>query len=420
MERTVAVVLGGGRGTRLYPLTQHRSKPAVPIGGKYRLIDIPVSNCINSGIKWILVLTQYNSESLNRHVAQTYVFDRFSEGFVSILAAEQTADSHRWFQGTADAVRQNLRHIMDLSPDLVLVLSGDQLYRMDFLEFAAGFRSSGSDIAIATKPVSRREAGRLGVMKVDAGGRIVRFSEKPGEDELDSLTSEQEGLPPGRPYLGSMGIYLFSPAVLTEILDSDPDATDFGREIIPAALDGYNVTSYLFDGYWADIGTIRHFFEANLDMASADPKFDLYRNFSKLYTRARALPGARIDGCSLEHSIVCDACDLKGASISRSVIGIRGRIREGSRVEDTVMMGADYWVGHFLDHGRHDPGLPEMGIGRGCVVRRAIIDKNARIGDGVRLLNEAGVEEADGDGYFIRQGIIVVPKNGVIFPDRVV
>ncbi len=420
MDRIVAVVLGGGRGTRLYPLTQHRSKPAVPIGGKYRLIDIPLSNCINDGIRWILVLTQYNSESLNRHVAQTYRFDRFSEGFVSILAAEQTAESHQWFQGTADAVRQSLRHIMDLNPDLVLILSGDQLYRMNFIDFIRHFRETSADLAIATKPVTRSEAGGLGVMKVDLKGVIRRFCEKPDEEEFDSLASEQDGLPPGKPYLGSMGIYLFSPDVLAELLDSYSDATDFGREIIPGSIGKYKVTSYLFDGYWADIGTISNFFEANLNLATQNPEFDMYVDFSPLFTRARALPGARIDQCEIESSIICDACDLRGATIRKSIIGIRGRVGPGSTVEETVVMGADYWEGHFRDPGKSDDNLPAMGVGRDCVIRRAIIDKNARIGDGARLLNCSGKDDEDGDGYFIREGIIVVPKNGVIFAGQVV
>jgi glucose-1-phosphate adenylyltransferase len=420
MDRIVAVVLGGGRGTRLYPLTQHRSKPAVPIGGKYRLIDIPLSNCINDGIRWILVLTQYNSESLNRHVAQTYRFDRFSEGFVSILAAEQTADSHQWFQGTADSVRQSLRHIMDLSPDLVLILSGDQLYRMNFIEFVRHFRENSSDIAIATKPVSRSDAGKMGVLKVDQNGIISCFREKPVESELDSLTSDQDGLSPDKPYLGSMGIYLFSPDVLVTLLDADPEATDFGREIIPRSIDRYKVSSYLFNGYWADIGTISNFFEANLDLASSNPEFDMYVDFSPLYTRARALPGARINRCEIDSSIICDACDLQGATIRKSIIGIRGLVGSGSLVEETVVMGADYWDGHFRDPGKSDDQLPHMGIGRDCVIRRAIIDKNARVGDGARLLNTNGALNIDGDGYYIREGIIVVPKNGVIFAGQVV
>jgi len=418
MKRIVAVILGGGSGTRLFPLTLHRSKPAVPIGGKYRLIDIPVSNCVNDGIKWIFVLTQYNSESLNRHVAQTYRFDRFSEAFVTILAAEQTPESHQWFQGTADAVRQSLRHILDLNPDLVLILSGDQLYRLNFNDFIDKFLENSSDIALATKPVSRSEAGDLGVMKVNRQGIVSEFCEKPDHDALDSLQSLQDGISDEKPYLGSMGIYLFSPSILESILREDSEATDFGREIIPHAIGKYRVYSYLFNGYWSDIGRIKQFFEANIDLASSNPLFDMYHNFSPLYTRARALPGARIDKCCIDNSIVCDASDLHGATIRRSVIGIRGHVGTGSHLEETVFMGADYWKGHFRDPGVHDSSLPAMGIGRDCVIRRSIIDKNARIGDGAKLINSKGIINCDGEGYYIRDGIIVVPKNGVILDSR--
>ena len=414
MKRTVAVILGGGRGSRLFPLTRDRSKPAVPIGGKYRLIDIPISNCINDGIRRILLLTQYNSESLNRHVAQTYRFDRFTHGFVSILAAEQTEESKEWFQGTADAVRQSLRYIRSLNPDLVLILSGDQLYRMDFQAFAEHHMRTGSEISIATKPVTTEEAPNLGIMKVGSDGIVTEFSEKPLPEELDAMTSDQSGVSDSHPFLGSMGIYLFSPEVLESVLHRDPDVTDFGREIIPDAISRHRVSSYPFHGYWSDIGTISSFFRANLDMAAADPDFDMYRSFSPLYTRARALPGARVHRCSLDNTIICDASDVKGVTFRNCIIGLRGKVGEGTVMEDCVYMGADYWDGHDLDPGNGEDDYPPLGIGRNCVIRRAIIDKNARIGDDSSLVNAGCISEYTSDLYCVRDGIIVVPKNTIL------
>ena len=414
MNRVVSVILGGGKGTRLYPLTMHRSKPAVPVGGKYRLIDIPVSNCVNDHLRHIFVLTQYNSESLNRHVAQTYRFDRFNNGFVSILAAEQTHDNRDWFQGTADAVRKSLRHILALNPDLVLILSGDQLYRMDFNRFIEYHLKNDAEITIATKPVPADEATSMGVMKVSEEGRIGHFHEKPSLKELEPLRSSQKGISDQQPYLGSMGIYLFEPKILTGVLEANRTHTDFGHEIIPYAIGNHRVYSYPFTGYWSDIGTISSFFDANLDFARPEPCFDMYRNFSPLYTRARALPGARVNGCSVRNSVICDASDLQGAEVDSCIVGLRGLIRRGSRVESCVFMGADYWEGHFRDPGVRDSDLPRLGIGEDCLVRNAIIDKNARIADGVRILNEKGVDEHRGEGYHIREGIVVVHKNAVI------
>lgn len=419
MKNVVAVILGGGRGTRLFPLTKLRCKPAVPIGGKYRLIDIPISNCVNDGIRQILVLSQYNSESLNRHIAQTYRFDRFTNGFVSILAAEQTFDSADWFQGTADAVRKSMIHILSLQPDLVLILSGDQLYRMNFLDFIAHFSETGSDICIAAKPVAREDASGLGIIQVDTDGAIMGFHEKPSPGKLHGLESSSRWVTDELPFLGSMGIYLFKPKVLNDLLTSNPGHDDFGKEIIPGALGGYRMTAFPFSGYWSDIGTIKSFFKANIDMAMPDPAFDMYNHFSPLYTRARALPGARVRNCSLDNAIVCDASDLNGAVVRNSVVGIRSYVDKGCVLEDTVVMGADFWRGHPLDPAALDPDLPPMGIGSGSVIRRAIIDKNARIGSEVRLLNQAGLEEADGDSWFIRDGIIVIPK-GAVIPDGAV
>ena len=416
----VSVILGGGRGTRLFPLTLHRSKPAVPIGGKYRLIDIPVSNCVNNGIRKILVLTQYNSESLNRHVGQTYRFDRFSDGFVSILAAEQTPENTNWFQGTADAVRQGLVHILAQCPDMVLILSGDQLYRMDFSKFIGDFIASGADISIATKPVTTEEAPGLGIMQVNTAGKITGFTEKPSPDELSGLTSDQQGVTDEKPYLGSMGIYLFKPDVLSRILlDEDRDKTDFGKEIIPGAISRYLVTSYPFNGYWSDIGTISSFFKANIDMAMPEPEFDLYSNFTPLYTRARSLPGARVKNCTLDNTAICGASDIADSSIKNSIIGIRSYIGSGTSVSNSVVMGADFWRGHAMDTGTCSKGEPPLGIGRDCVISNAILDKNVRIGSRVRLVNEKNLEKMDSDGIYIRDGIIVVPK-GVSIPDGTV
>lgn len=419
MRNVVAVILGGGRGTRLFPLTKLRCKPAVPIGGKYRLIDIPISNCVNDGIRQILVLSQYNSESLNRHIAQTYRFDRFTNGFVSILAAEQTYESVSWFQGTADAVRKSMIHILSLQPDLVLILSGDQLYRMNFLDFIGHFSDTSSDICIASKPVPRDEASGLGIIQVDSAGEIMGFHEKPSPERLSGLESSSEWVPDDQPFLGSMGIYLFKPKVLSDLLTQNPEHDDFGKEIIPCALGRYRMTSFPFRGYWSDIGTIKSFFKANIDLAMPDPAFDMYSQFSPLYTRARALPGARMRNCTLHNAIVCDASDLNGADVRNSVVGIRSYLGKGCILEDTVLMGADFWRGHPQDPATVDPTLPPMGVGEGSVIRRAIIDKNARIGSNVRLLNEAELEDADGDSWFIRDGIIVIPK-GAVIPDGTV
>ncbi len=414
MSRIVAVILGGGKGTRLFPLTRDRSKPAVPIGGKYRLIDIPISNCINDRIRHILVLTQYNSESLNRHVARTYRFDRFSEGFVSILAAEQTEENREWFQGTADAVRQSLKYIRNLCPDLVLILSGDQLYRMDFNKFAEYHIRNSSDITIATKPVPAIEAPSLGIMKVGKDGVVTEFREKPSPADLPQLTSTQKGLTDEMPYLGSMGIYMFSPHVLEEVLGREPDVIDFGKEIIPDSINEFNVLSYPFNGYWSDIGSISSFFRANLDMAMPDPCFDMYTSFSPLFTRARALPGARMENCEVDNSIICDASDVSGVKLRNCIVGLRGKIRSGTVMENCVFMGADYWEGHYRDPRNNDKNLPLLGIGRDCLIKKAIIDKNARIGDNCRLENSGGVLEYSSDKCFIRESIIVIPKDAVL------
>jgi len=420
--KLLAVILGGGAGNRLYPLTQQRSKPAVPLAGKYRLIDIALSNCINSDILRTFVLTQYNSASLNRHIAQTYRFSRFSNGFVEIIAAEQTPESPQWFQGTADAVRQVLPHIRDLGIDTLLILSGDHLYRMDYRDFLARHTETDADVTVSVVPCGAHAASEFGLLKTDEQGRIVEFKEKPKGDELLSMQVDTTKLgldadeAARRPFLASMGIYVFKYDRLERLLKEDSSWVDFGREIIPASLKTHNVQAHMFDGYWEDIGTIGAFYRANLDLTTKIPKFNLFDAEAPVYTRARYLPPSKIENSEINDSIISDGCIVIGAKITNSVIGVRSRVSQGVQLDAAYMMGADYY--QTFDDMRSDlaRGVPRMGIGDGSVVRRAIIDKNARIGSGVRLLNEAAVQEVDGpDGtYFIRDGIIIVPKNAVI------
>ena len=420
--KLLAVILGGGAGNRLYPLTQPRSKPAVPLAGKYRLIDIALSNCINSDILRTFVLTQYNSASLNRHIAQTYRFSRFSNGFVEIIAAEQTPESPQWFQGTADAVRQVLPHIRDLGIDTLLILSGDHLYRMDYRDFLARHTETDADVTVSVVPCGAQAASEFGLLKTDEQGRIVEFKEKPKGDELLSMQVDTTKLgldadeAARRPFLASMGIYVFKYDRLERLLKEDSSWVDFGREIIPASLKTHNVQAHMFDGYWEDIGTIGAFYRANLDLTTKIPKFNLFDAEAPVYTRARYLPPSKIENSEINDSIISDGCIVIGAKITNSVIGVRSRVSQGVQLDAAYMMGADYY--QTFDDMRSDlaRGVPRMGIGDGSVVRRAIIDKNARIGSGVRLLNEAAVQEVDGpDGtYFIRDGIIIVPKNAVI------
>jgi glucose-1-phosphate adenylyltransferase len=424
----LAVILGGGAGSRLFPLTRHRSKPAVPLGGKYRLVDVPISNCINSEVIRIFVLTQYNSASLNRHVATTYRFSPFGDGFVEILAAEQTPERPDWFQGTADAVRQVLPHIRDWRIDTLLILSGDHLYRMDYRKFLARHYEADADITISVIPIAPDSAGEFGLLKTDDAGRIVEFREKPKGDALDAmrvdtaalgLTAAEGG---ARPFLASMGIYVFKYDRLEQLLREDTTHMDFGREVIPGSIGRYNVQAYLFNDYWEDIGTIGAFYKANLDMTAKVPPFNLFDADAPMLTRARYLPPSKIDNCDIKDSIVSDGCIINGARISQSVIGLRSRIGEGAQIETSYIMGADYyqiWEDILADRSAN---RPRVGIGEGTIIRRAIIDKNARIGAEVKLLNEAGTEHADGpDGsYFIRDRIIIVPKNGLIADGTVV
>lgn len=426
--KLLAVILGGGAGNRLFPLTQQRSKPAVPLGGKYRLVDIPLSNCINSDILRTFVLTQYNSASLNRHIAQTYRFSQFSNGFVEILAAEQTPDSPQWFQGTADAVRQVLPHIRDWGIDTLLILSGDHLYRMDYREFLERHRESGADVTVSVNPCEMSAASEFGLLKTDETGRIVEFKEKPKGDDLLTMQVDTSRLgleaneAQRRPFLASMGIYVFRYDKLEELLAEDPAWIDFGKHIIPAAIKSRHVQAHLFDGYWEDIGTIGAFYRANLDLTSKIPKFNLFDAEAPVYTRARYLPPSKIEETEINDSIISDGCIINGAKLTNSVIGLRSRISKGVQIEASFLMGADFY--QTIDDMRADlnKGLPRLGIGEGTIIKHAIIDKNARIGKNARLLNEAGVGERDGPNgsYFIRDGIIIVPKNAVIHDGAVV
>jgi len=427
-ENVVAVVLGGGAGSRLFPLTRDRSKPAVPLGGKYRLIDVPVSNCINSNVTQIFVLTQYNSASLNRHISQTYRFSSFSSGFVEILAAEQRRDSPDWFQGTADAVRQILPHLRDWRVKTLLILSGDHLYRMDYRQFLARHYESKADVTVSVVPANPNDAEGFGLLKTDNVGKIVEFKEKPQGEALEAMRVDTTnfGLSQNesemRPYLASMGIYVFDYPKLIELLRNNETAVDFGGEIIPAAINKYNVQAYLFNGYWEDIGTIRSFFDANLDLASPLPKFNFFDTEAPIYTRSRYLPPSKLHQCDIDNSMVSEGCILTGVFARRSIIGLRSRIDTGVRLEHSIMMGSDFFEPPEEIQSNLDSGKPHIGIGRNTHIRRAIIDKNVRIGKDVKLLNEARVETADDPNrrYYIRDGIIIVPKGASVADGTVV
>ncbi len=428
-RRMLALILGGGAGTRLFPLTQYRSKPAVPLGGKYRLIDVPISNCINSDVVKIFVLTQYNSASLNRHVSQTYRFSAFSDGFVEILAAEQRADSPQWFQGTADAVRQVLPHVDIWNIDTILILSGDHLYRMDYRDFLRRHDETDADVTISVVPCGRDEASEFGLMKCDETGRVTEFSEKPKGEALDAMqvdTSKLFKISPeqaeARPFLASMGIYVFKYEYLKKMLEENDEWVDFGRELIPAAIDCCNVHAHLFNGYWEDIGTISAFYRANLDTAALLPKFNLFDANAPIFTRARYLPPSKVQNCEIFDSTISEGCIINGARITNSTIGLRSRIDAGAHIEQTVVMGADSYQSLESMQADFEMRRPRIGIGANSLIRRAIVDKNARIGAGVRLVNDAGIEHLDApDGsYFIRDHIIIVPKDAVIYDGTVV
>jgi glucose-1-phosphate adenylyltransferase len=412
MNDVLTLILGGGRGTRLFPLTHMRSKPAVPLGGKYRLIDIPISNCLHAGLKQIFVLTQFNSASLNRHIAQTYRLDMFSQGFVEILAAEQTPESSDWFQGTADAVRQAVRHFIRYDAEHYLILAGDHLYRMDFCDLVDTHIEKRSDITIAAQPVSAADATQMGIFRFDAQGQIAGFEEKPNERRLQEIGSSTPrgatvgGTTPDKPFVASMGIYVFSRDVLLEILEQP--GIDFGKEIIPASLATHRVHPYIFRGYWADVGTIEAFYDANIQLTQRGAPFNFFHPRWPIYTHPRFLPGTRAFGCRVDSSIVAEGCYLDDCEIRDSVVGIRTQVQAGTRITRSVLLGADIY-----EEGSGGEQIP-LGIGRDVVLDRVIVDKNARIADGVRLINDSDIEEADGDGYYIRNGIIIVPKGAEV------
>lgn len=422
LRSVICLILGGGRGTRLFPLTKDRSKSAVPIGGKYRMIDIPVSNSLNSGLNRILILTQFNSASLNQHINRTYRFDHFHEGFVDILAAEQTLDHLGWHQGTADAVRWNMKHITRFHDvQYALILGGDQIYAMDFRDLIDTHLRNNAELTLAVIPVSRAEAPRFGILEVK-GAQIIDFVEKPtAEEELDRLAIGEDArwhfgeLPPHKTHLASMGIYLFSLPVLEEELRIGGE--DFGKDIIPRAIRTRRVCFHPFQGYWEDVGTIQSFHRANLDFVEASPRFDFYRH--RIYTNTRQLPPAKIFGSLLDRVYASEGCILDRIKATRTVIGIRAVVREGTEISDSVLMGADYYEDRSDLEVARSGGIP-LGLGRNCVVRNAIIDKNARVGDRVQLVNKDGLEYADGDCYYIRDGIVVIPKNAVVPPDTVI
>lgn len=427
-RKLLAVILGGGAGTRLFPLTQQRSKPAVPLGGKYRLVDVAISNCINSDVLRMFVLTQYNSASLNRHIAQTYRFSHFSDGFVEILAAEQTPESPQWFQGTADAVRQVLPHIGDWGIDTLLILSGDHLYRMDYREFLARHYETDADVTVSVIPSDPIDATEFGLLKTDPTGRIIEFKEKPKGLELEAMRVDTTTLgltadeARARPFLASMGIYVFKYDLLERLLAEEPSWVDFGKHVIPGSIQRSKVQAFVFNGYWGDIGTISAFYKANLDLTSKIPKFNLFDAEAPVYTRARYLPPSKIEESEIRDSILSEGCIIDGARITNSVVGLRSRISKGVQMDVSFMMGADYY--QTLEEMQQDlvSGGPRVGIGENAIIKRAIIDKNARIGSNARLVNEAGLVNYDGDAgsYFIRDGIIIVPKNAVVKDGTVV
>jgi len=418
-REVISVILGGGAGTRLYPLTKDRSKPAVPLAGKYRIVDIPISNCLNSGLKRIFLLTQFNSSSLHRHIQQSYQFDDFSNGFVEIMAAQQTPGSDAWYQGTADAVRQNLHHFGNATHKYVLILSGDQLYRMNFRLLIEQHIRSGADVTVATIPVSRTEARSFGIMQIDGEERITRFVEKPQEDELidtlriDSSIRNKMGIHGGEDLLlASMGIYVFNRDVLDKALAGKH--VDFGKHIIPNLINTGRIFSYIYQGYWEDIGTIKAFFNANLDLVNEVPQFNFFDTQAPIYTHARYLPASKIVRGHIERAAIADGCIIVDAQIEHAIIGIRSRIESGAVIKDSILMGLDDYETPEETRAAISRGVPPIGIGKNTHIERAIIDKNARIGDNVHISPEGKPENFDGENYNIRDGIVIVPKGGVI------
>lgn len=418
-SNVLSVIMGGGQGTRLFPLTKERAKPAVPLAGKYRLVDIPISNCINSGLRRIYLLTQFNSASLHRHIAQSYKFDHFSVGFVEILAAEQTYTDASWYQGTADAVRKNGIHFRNHDWDHLLILSGDQLYRMDFREIIEQHIQKDADVTIATIPVRRADVPGLGIMQMDADNRITRFVEKPKDPAVqDTLRLDPEWYKrlhiegEGEFFLASMGIYVFKRDVIFRALENN--LTDFGKHIIPQAIPHSRVYAHVFQGYWEDIGTIRAFFEANLDVTSELPRFNFFDMSAPIFSRPRFLPGSKINGAQIDHAVISDGCILNRATISHCIIGLRSIVGEGSSLHRTILLGSDYYESKESISEREKAGLPKIGIGRDTRIENTIVDKNARIGDNVVVSPAGKPENLDHPLYFIRDGIVIIPKNGVI------
>ena len=416
-KETVSIILGGGAGSRLHPLTASRSKPAVPIGGKYRLVDIPISNCINSNLNRIFVLTQFNSASLNQHIKNTYHFSAFSSGFVDILAAEQTPDNPGWFQGTADAVRQSLRHLAKMDFEYVLILSGDQLYQMDFSKMIEAHKKTGAALTIATIPVGEREAPEFGILKSNQENVITSFVEKPKKEILKDWTSDTgtEMKAQGRNYLASMGIYVFNKEILHQFLNEiHPNATDFGKEIIPDSIANYKVLSYQYDGYWTDIGNIYSFFEANIALTQDVPLFNLFDSAQKVYTRARMLPPAKVSGTIINKAILAEGCIIHAKEVTSSVVGIRARVGKDTVIKNTYIMGCDYYENIDQIEQKNKKGIPILGIGERCIIEDAIIDKNCSIGNDVTIKGGAHLEKLDHSLYTIKDGIVVVKKGAVI------
>lgn len=423
-SKVLSVIMGGGQGTRLFPLTKERAKPAVPLAGKYRLVDIPISNCINSGLRRVYLLTQFNSASLHKHISQSYKFDHFSGGFVEILAAEQTFTDTSWYQGTADAVRKNMNHFLNHDWDHLLILSGDQLYRMDFRHIIDQHEATNADISIATIPVRRSEASSLGIMQIAEDRRITRFVEKPKDPAVqDSLRLDPEwherlGVEGGGEFfLASMGIYVFNRAVIRDLINNN--LTDFGKDIIPRAIDSQKVYSYVFQGYWEDIGTIRAFFEANLDVTSELPRFNFFDMSAPIFSRPRFLPGSKINGAQIDHAVISDGCILNHATITHSIVGLRCIVGAGTHLHRVILLGSDYYESHESIRKNSELGNPPIGIGAGSYIENTIVDKNARIGNSVRISPAGKPENVDHPLYYIRDGIVIIPKNAII-PDGTV
>lgn len=427
-DKVIAVILGGGRGARLFPLTRERAKPSVPIAGKFRLVDIPVSNCLHSGMERIFILTQFNSVSLNRHIAQTYRFDSYRRGFVQVLAAQQTLAGEEWYQGTADAVRQNGSYIISprFTDEYVLILAGDQLYRMDYRKMLTVHVESNADVTISAIPIHKENTSGFGILQTDDDGRVTDFVEKPQtEEELQRLAVPEDTFnsrdidPRGRQYIASMGIYIFNRALLEQVL-SNESHVDFGLDIIPNCIHTHRVFAYFFDGYWEDIGTIQAFYQANIRLTDVAPQFNFYDEQTPIYTHRRHLPSTKVNNSSVRSSILSEGSIIDDSEIDRSIVGIRTVISARTRVYQSVLMGADFYETDEQKKQNQKAGIPNIGLGRGCLIRGAIIDKNARIGEDSIIANTEQKRDFDGDDYYIRDGIVIIPKGGIIKPGTVI